>query len=182
MKEIALHILDIVQNSIRGEASEILITITESRKENIYVVNIKDNGAGISPEILDNVTDPFVTTRKTRKTGLGLALLKQHAEMTGGRLSVNSAPGTGTEVEAVFINNHIDKQPAGDLPGVFRLMLAANPGINIKYLHKTDKDEFSISSSEVKNVLGVDDFNDFQLLDQIKSLIKENLTEIGAEL
>lgn len=182
MKEIALHILDIIQNSIRAEATEIRISIVESLSQNRFILNVKDNGKGIPPEILEKISDPFVTTRKTRKTGLGLSLLKQHAEMTGGNLSISSVLGSGTEVEAIFIKDHIDKQPSGDLPGIFRLMLASNPEINIIYYHKTDFGEFSISSSEIKNILGLDNFNDFQLLNEINSLVKVNLEEIKAEL
>ena len=93
MKELSLNILDIVQNSIRAEANEISIMINESQSKDFYQIIIRDNGKGIPEDILRIVTDPFVTTRTKRRMGLGLSLLKYHAELTGGGLEINSMVG-----------------------------------------------------------------------------------------
>lgn len=86
MKELSLNILDIVQNSIRAKADEISIEIKESATDDLYRITVKDNGTGISEEILENVTDAFVTTRTKRRMGLGLPLLKYHTELAEGGL------------------------------------------------------------------------------------------------
>jgi hypothetical protein len=178
MKELSLNILDIVQNSIRAKADEILIKINESFANDIYQIKITDNGTGIPQEILQNITDPFVTTRTKRRMGLGLSLLEYHAELTGGGLEINSKAGEGTEVIASFAFKHIDRQPLGDIVGILIIMIAANPGINFIYTHNTDKGEYRFSSKETKEFLEVNTLNEMSLLEEIGWMIGENLKEI----
>lgn len=180
MKELSLNILDIVQNSIRARADEISIEIKESAIEDHYQIVIRDNGTGIPESILENVTDPFVTTRTKRRMGLGLPLLKYHAELTGGGLSISSKTGKGTEVNALLSFKHIDRQPLGDIIGVLTILLAANPEINFIYQHKTDMGEYLFSSKETKEYLEADTLNDRNLLEQIGCMIGENLKGIEA--
>jgi len=180
MKELSLNILDIVQNSIRAKADEISIEIEESLNTDLYQIIITDNGTGIAKEILNNVTDPFVTTRTKRRMGLGLPLLKYHAELTGGGLAIKSKPGKGTEIKATFSFKHIDRQPLGDIIGVLEVLLASNPEISFTYRHKTDKGEYAFSSKETKEYLEVEDLTGRNLLQEIGCMISENLKEIEA--
>jgi hypothetical protein len=180
MKELSLHILDIVQNSIRANASEITISVSENIQRNEIIIGIKDNGNGIPKEMLASINDPFTTSRKTRKVGMGLSLLRHHAELAGGYLKISSNPGKGTRIKAVFVKNHINLQPMGDIAGVVKLLLAANPGIEFKYKHSTCKGNFSFSSAEARKTLEIENFNNFYLLEQLKGLINENLAEIDA--
>jgi hypothetical protein len=180
MNTLSLNILDIVQNSIRAEAGIITIEIRESLSEDRYLITITDNGKGIPGDMLENVTDPFVTTRTKRRIGLGLPLLKHHAELTGGWLKITSETGKGTEVVALFSNSHIDRQPMGDIAGVMIILIAANPGINFIYRHSTDSGEYLLDTSEVKAYLEADTLNERALLADIKIMINENLKEINA--
>jgi hypothetical protein len=180
MKSLSLNILDIVQNSIRAEASEITIGITESSAVDLYMIMIRDNGNGIPATIIDNVTDPFVTTRTTRKIGMGLPLLSQQAEQTGGGIKIKSVEGAGTEVIATFSFSHLDRQPLGDIIGVIKIIIAANPGIDFIYNHCTDEGDYSFSTKETKEYLGIDSLYEKSLLDDIGAMINENLKEIGA--
>ncbi len=180
MKELSLNILDIVQNSIRAKANEISIIVYESEFDDIYRITIEDNGTGISPEILKNVTDPFVTTRTKRKMGLGLSLMKYHAELAGGRLEIESTEGKGTVVKATFSYKHVDRQPLGDITGVLIILLAANQGINFNYLHTTEKGEYRFSSLETRQYLEVETLYDRSLLNEIGNMIGENLKGINA--
>jgi hypothetical protein len=180
MKTLSLNILDIVQNSIRAKAAEISVIIDESASTDRYLITITDNGSGIPQEILKNVTDPFVTTRTKRKMGLGLALLKYHAELTGGGLKIVSGSGTGTKVDATFANGHLDRQPLGDIAGVLIILIASNPEIDFTYLHHTDKGEYRFNTGETKEFLETDTLNDRSLLKEIKEMINENLKEIDA--
>lgn len=180
MKELALNILDIVQNSITAKADEISISINESVTDDLYQIIIKDNGTGIPEEILKNITDPFVTTRTNRKMGLGLPLLKYHAELTGGRMSINSQVGNGTEITATLSYKHIDRQPLGDIIGVLVILLASNQKINFTYHHKTGKGEYRFSSKETKEYLEIDTLYNRNLLQEISSMIYENLKKIDA--
>jgi len=180
MKTLSLNILDIVQNSVRAKADEISIEIDESETSDKYLITITDNGTGIPGEILETVTDPFVTTRTRRRMGLGLPLLKYHAELTGGHIEIASEPGKGTKVIAALSYSHIDRQPLGDITGVLKILIAANPGISLNYSHSTDNGEYSFNTTETKEYLEVDSLNNMGLLDEIKEMINENLKTINA--
>jgi hypothetical protein len=180
MKELSLNILDIVQNSIRAEADEICIEIRESVRDDLFRITITDNGTGIPEEILADVTDPFVTTRTKRRMGLGLPLLKYHAELTGGKLEISSETGTGTEIKADFSFRHIDRQPLGDMVGVLMLLIAANEKINFIYIHITEKGQNRFSSLETRKYLEIESLNDRILLGELRSIVVMNLKEINA--
>jgi hypothetical protein len=180
MKELSLNILDIVQNSIRAQADEISIEINESASSDTYRINIKDNGTGIPDEVLKNISSPFVTTRTKRKMGLGIPLLKYHAELTGGGLVIGTSIGKGTEVEATFSCKHIDRQPLGDITGVILMLIAANEGIDFIYCHTTEIGKYKFSTQEVKEYLEVKTLNDRFLISGLRSMINENLKGINA--
>jgi len=179
MLTLALNILDIAQNSIRAKASEISIDIKESKTEDLLLITIKDNGTGIPSDIQDKVTDPFVTTRTTRKTGMGLPLLKFQSNIAGGDLKIVSGEDQGTSVKVTFALSHIDRQPLGDIAGVMTILMTANPEIDFLYGHKTESGEYRLSSKEIREYLGLDDFNDSILLAYIKEMINQNLKDIG---
>jgi hypothetical protein len=179
MLTLALHILDIVQNSIRANASEIAVDISESKKNDILDIRISDNGKGMPAELLSRVTDPFVTTRTTRKIGMGLSLFKYQANLAGGDLSIESGEGKGTTVNVTFRIGHVDRQPLGDIAGVMTILMSANPEISFLYAHKTDTGEYRFSSMKTKEYLGIENFNDSYLLSDIKEMINENLEDIG---
>jgi len=178
MKELSLNILDIVQNSIRAKATDISIEINESIINDLYRIIIKDNGSGIPEDIILNITDPFVTTRTKRRMGLGLSLLKYHAELTGGGMEIKSQVGKGTEVITNFSCRHIDRQPLGDIVSIIVILIASTQGINFIYCHKTDGGEYRFSSKETKEFLEVDTLNERNLLEDIGWMIGENLKEI----
>ena len=96
MKDISLHILDIVENSIRAEAHKIEIRIREDEEEDLLSIEIKDNGRGIDKKTLDTLFDPFTTTKTTSRIGLGLPLLAESARQSGGDIDVQSTVGEGS--------------------------------------------------------------------------------------
>jgi anti-sigma regulatory factor (Ser/Thr protein kinase) len=179
MNELALNILDIVQNSVRAGADYIEIVINESASADTLEMKIKDNGKGIPEQLLGLVEDPFTTTRSTRKTGFGLPLLKHHAQLTGGDIGIRSEEGKGTEVTACFRLTHIDRQPLGDIPGVLIILISANPGIEFLYSHKTDKGSYSFSTRETKDVLEMERLDNYSLLTDIKEMIRGNLSALS---
>ena len=152
MKELSLNILDVAHNSISAGAKNIELSL--SIGEETITVDIKDDGCGMSPEMLKKVTDPFTTTRTTRKVGMGLPLYKLAAEQTGGSLSIESRLGEGTDVSAVFYKNHIDCPPIGDMPLTIAMLMAAAESANLIYRFKTANGEFEISSDELREILG----------------------------
>lgn len=155
MKEIALYVLDIAQNSITANASVLEIALSETAETIVFT--IADNGKGMSPELLAWVSDPFTTTRTTRKVGLGLPLLRLAAEQTGGGLRVESQLGVGTTVTATFHADHIDCPPLGDTASTVALLAQGLPdGMELTYTRRTERGEFRFDTAEIRAVLGPD--------------------------
>ncbi len=180
MKNIAEHILDIVQNSIRAKAQLITIQLSESVVSNSYELLITDNGLGMDAEICKKVSDPFYTSRTTRKVGLGIPLLKQNAEQSGGVFHLKSEPGKGTEISASFILNHIDRLPVGDLIGSYILLFAANPNLEFKVIHKTDLGNLLFDTREAKEMLGEIPLSASEVRNFLRDWFVENLQAIKA--
>ncbi len=178
MKDISLHILDIVQNSIKAKAKLIEVSIIDSQTDNIYSVTINDNGKGIAPEMLETVTDPWTTSRTTRKVGLGIPLFKQNAESTGGSFIINSEVGKGTWLTAKFINDNIDCLPAGDLTGVYSLLVNSNPDLDFVFSHKTDNGDYVFDTKEIKTILGDVALNEPSVRKYLKEMIDENINSL----
>ena len=152
MKEIALYTLDIAQNSITAQAKRLDITLTEEGET--ITLSIRDDGTGMAPELLARVSDPFTTTRTTRKMGLGLPLLRMAAEQTGGTLSIESALGVGTTVKALFRADHIDCPPVGDMAGSITLLLQGAPELELTYIHRVEREQISLATSQLREELG----------------------------
>ncbi|MFZ4740092.1 MAG: ATP-binding protein [Bacteroidales bacterium] len=178
MKELSLHILDIVQNSIVANADLIEIMIVENKADNLYCISIKDNGKGMTKEMLANVTDPYCTSRTTRKVGLGIPLFKQNAEKAGGSFTIDSTLGKGTVVTAIFQHNNFDRPMLGDIAGVIVLTVAANENIHFIYTHTTETGEYIFDTDEIKEAMDGMSINQPQVIRYLKEMIKENLTEI----
>jgi len=139
MPDLAMHILDIVENSTRAEAKNVSLSIVEDRAENSVSITITDDGNGMTESELQRALDPFYTTKKERgKVGLGLAMLRETAEQAGGCLVVRSTPRKGTEVCARMVLDHIDRPPLGDINETLRIIIATNPGVNFDITYTVD--------------------------------------------
>lgn len=178
MKDLSMHILDIAQNSITAKATKLYIEIDENSIQNVYSMTIKDNGIGMSQDLLTSVTDPFFTTRTTRKVGLGIPLLKQNAERTGGKFIIESSEGEGTTLTATFVPWHPDFLPLGDISGTVVLLTAANPEISIRYKHVTKKGQYLYDTCEIEKALEGVAINEPSVIRFLKEMINENLAEI----
>jgi hypothetical protein len=153
LRELALHILDIAGNGITAGADCIHLRVYEERADNRLKIVVKDNGCGIPADMIDQVTDPFMTTRTTRRVGLGLSLFKVAAERCDGAFAIESQPGKGTQVKATFCYNHIDRTPVGDMAGSVTTLIAGNPGIDFVYEHSVDGKKFSLDTREIRGEL-----------------------------
>lgn len=152
MKELSLHILDIAQNSISAGCTDLDLSLIE--KDRVLTLTIADNGRGMSPEFLAAVTDPFTTTRTTRKVGLGLPLLRLAAEQTGGSLHIESTVGVGTTVRAIFHTDNIDCPPIGDMAATAAMLIQGASEVEFTYERATDKGSFRFDTREVREILG----------------------------
>lgn len=181
MREISLNILDIAQNSISAKAT--LIEIELSEQSNILTVKIADNGKGMSPEQLEQVRDPFFTTRTTRKVGMGIPLFKMAAEMTGGSFDIKSTLGKGTTVTAVFRTDSIDFTPVGDMAATMCSLISMNTEIDFVYRRVIGEQEFTLDTRQMREILGDVPLFSPEVTEFINDFICENTTEItgGAE-
>jgi anti-sigma regulatory factor (Ser/Thr protein kinase) len=178
MKDLSLHILDIVQNSIRAKAKLIGIEITELPQEDQLIITITDDGSGMSPEQLQQAIDPFYTSRTTRKVGLGLSLFKQNAELTGGTFNIESELGKGTKVTAVFGLNHLDRPIMGDLVGTLLLLICSSGETDYVFKHQTPSGEFTLDTRELKQTLENVSINRPEVRSFLKEMLQENLEQI----
>ena len=185
MKELSLNILDISQNSLKADAKNLSITIDEKLKPDTLILTIEDDGYGMSAEMVSNVTDPFCTSRTTRKVGLGIPLLKLSAEQTGGYFEITSRTKAeypdshGTIVKAVFKTDSIDFTPIGDIVSTLIVMIQGYPDVDYEYIHSTKKGEVHLSTKEMREVLGDDiSLADFEILEWIRNYLGESYNEI----
>ena len=178
MKELALHILDIAENSIAAGAEKVSISVNKETASGFLSIRIDDNGKGMSREEMHRSQDPFYTSRSTRRVGLGIPLLRQHAEMTGGNLNIESEQGNGTIVEATFHQDHPDRQPLGDLEGIWLLLVTSNPYMEWELDCVSKEGEFSISTTEIRSTLDLDRIRGNELTSSLKRLIRNNLEEL----
>ncbi len=181
MNELSLHILDICQNSIKADAKLIEIIIDEQPKQNLYSITIHDNGSGMNEKTLSEVSDPFFTTRTTRKVGLGVSLFKMAAEMTNGTFSVKSEEGKGTSIIATFTHDHLDRAPLGEIDETLSILILNEKNIDIYYKHIYNNKEYVFDTREVKQVLGDVPIKDYSVILWIKNNIIEGIQEILKE-
>lgn len=181
LPEISLNVLDITENSVSAKASLIEISIQIQTSENRMFLSIKDNGCGMSPEMLDSVTDPFVTTRTTRKIGLGIPFLKQSAECTGGSFSIQSKVNEGTMIAADYHTDHIDCMPLGDITSSIYTLVTMHPEVDFIYTYKVDEREFVLDTREIREIMGDVPFSEPEVAMFIREFLTENKKEVDGE-
>jgi anti-sigma regulatory factor (Ser/Thr protein kinase) len=176
MRELSLHLIDIIQNSVVAGATLIEIELDANTIEDYLKITIKDNGCGMDGETLKKVKDPFVTSRKTRKVGLGLSLFEAACQRCGGYLDISSEKGIGTTVTAFMKFNHIDRSPVGNIVDTLVSSLL-NENTDIMYRHIFNGESFEFDSREIKKIVG-DDLSDPEILSWTKEYIAENIENI----
>ena len=178
MREISLHILDVAENGITAGANCIHIFVEEARVENVLKIVIRDNGRGISSEKIDRIADPFVTTRTTRRVGLGLSLLEAAARRCDGEVKIVSEPGAGTEVMAVFRYDHIDRAPIGDMAASITTLIAGYPDIDFVYDHSVDGRHFDMDTREIRKELEDSFSSNPALIHYLTQTIRKHLNQL----
>jgi hypothetical protein len=154
VRELSLHILDLLQNGLEAGASRLELEINEDSAHNLLTITITDNGRGMDAETLGRVSDPFFTTRTTRNVGLGLPLFKAAAQRCQGDLTITSQPGVGTKVVATFQRDHVDRAPLGDLPSTLLTVILAHEECALGYRHRVEGRRFEFDTAEIRQVLG----------------------------
>ena len=178
MRDLSLHLLDLIQNSVKAGASLIEIIITE--KAGLLTIELNDNGCGMSEEFLQRVESPFTTTRTTRKVGLGIPLFKQAALMAGGDFGIISRQGEGTRIKASFEINNIDRAPMGDLAGTILGQVLSTPVTpDYRLLYAVEDASFEFDTREIRRQLEGVPLDAPDVIAWMKDYLEEGIRELN---
>lgn len=175
MQDLAMHLLDIVYNSIRAKASLIKIFFKDSTLSNEIIMRVEDNGTGMNEETVEKVQNPFYTTRTTRDVGLGIPLLKIGALSCNGSFRLESKENVGTLIEATYQKDHLDTPPVGDLAETLVTLIQANENIEYEFHYEEDKLVFDLNTVEIKEILDGVSIVEPEIIIWLKSYIKEGI-------
>ena len=179
MTELALHILDIAKNSTRAKAKTVTVSVKVDTKLDELSIEISDDGTGMSEELLSAVTDPFATTRTTRKVGLGIPLFKQSSELAGGQFSIKSKLGEGTTTRATYQLSHIDRVPMGDLAGSMAVLIGGSPEVDFVLNYEVDGRSYLFETATVREIMEGIPLNEPEVLNYIQEMMAENIENIN---
>ncbi|MGI6151692.1 MAG: ATP-binding protein [Christensenellales bacterium] len=185
MRELSLHILDIVQNAIAAGASLVTIEIHEQRDRDLLSISVTDDGCGMPEELRKSVSDPFTTTRSSRKVGLGIPMMKASAIRSGGDLSIRSELGKGTELSATYRLDHIDRPPLGDIAETMITLVAGNPkGPDFVLHYRVDEREYAFDTRPIRSALGEVPLTAAEVLAWMRNHLKEGIQDLhgGAQI
>lgn len=182
MKELSLNVLDLAQNSITAGASLLEIELLEDPAADLLTLRIRDNGCGMSEEQLRQVTDPFTTSRQTRRVGLGIPLAKLAAEQSGGTFRMESEVGKGTLVEATFGLTHIDRPPVGDMAATLLTLLQSAESFSLHYRHSRGAESFGLSSDQLREILGDVPLSEPEVLAWLLDYIRQGEASLETEI
>ena len=177
MEDIAMHILEILMNSIGAGASIVLLKIRNSFKDDVIEIEVDDNGKGMSKEKAEKAASPFHTSRTTRKIGMGLAFLKGLCDTCNGEFKIESEEGVGTKVIAKIQKSHIDTPELGDLGEISMDILQGNEDLNYTLEYNSDVGSFIFSLEEIKELLGGVSINEPEILLWIKDYINQGIEQ-----
>lgn len=178
MRELALHILDIAENSISAGAKNVTINIFENSNTDLLHIEVIDDGRGMTKEMANKVIDPFITSRTTRKVGLGIPLLKEAAEACKGSLQLRSEVGKGTSLRVVFQRSHIDRMPLGDVPSTFLNLLVSNPNVHWVFRYQANEKEFLFDDIEVKEAVEDVPLTEPEVLKVIREIFETGVADL----
>lgn len=182
MTELSLNILDIAENSVKAGAPLTEITVEADSAQNLLEITIRDNGCGMTEEQVQRVTDPFYTTRTTRKVGLGVPFFKESAEAAGGSFLIESKVGVGTTVKASYELDNIDRMPMGDLTATIHTLVTMHEEIDFLFTYRVNENEFVLDTRELREILGEISFKEYEVSNYIKDYLKENITSVTGEI
>jgi len=172
MKDLSLHILDIVENSVAASADKIEIRISEDKKKDLLSVEVIDNGIGMDRKTVEKALDPFYTSKTVRRFGLGLPLLSEAAKAANGHLSIQSKKGEGTRIKADFQYSHIDCKPLGDMAQTIITLIMGSPELDLIYVHKKNSHTYSLDTRKIRDQLMETPINSPAGIRMIKEVLK----------
>jgi len=182
LRELTLHLLDIAENSVAAQARTVTLTVVEDLAHDRLSMSVADDGQGMDAEMAARVVDPFVTSRTTRKVGLGIPLLKEAAEACNGVLNIDSAVGKGTTLTVEFQHSHIDRMPLGNLPDTILSLVIAYPQVHWRFHYQVNDQVFDFDDQPVKETLEGVPLTEPGVLAYLRELLEAGVSEISPEL
>jgi len=178
VRELSLHILDILENALEAGATLVTLDINEDSAEDLLTLEISDNGRGMDTKTLEHVQDPFFTTRKTRRVGLGIPLLRAAAERCGGGLEIQSQLGVGTRLRVTFELDNIDRAPLGDMFGTLMGFVVSSSDCDLIYHHQVDDRSFDFDTRDIREAIGERSLTEPSIRSWLRAFISEGLSEL----
>ncbi len=175
LAELSDHVMDIAMNSVRAGSKNISISVIAAKEQNLLTVTISDDGTGMTAEMLKVASDPFFSTKKKKKVGLGISLLQGATQMCGGEFSLESTPGEGTTVRATFALDHPDLPPMGNLKETILLLCVSNPEVRFVFRYRLEGGEIVLDTNEIQEVLGGVPINNPQVIGFLQRYLDERL-------
>jgi hypothetical protein len=182
VRELSLHILDIAENCVTAKADLVRISIHENTHTDKFSFSVSDNGKGMDEDMLQKVTDPFVTTRTTRKVGLGIPLLKAAAESCNGGLSINSMVNKGTKISCWFQRSHIDRMPLGDIVNTVTMLIIGYPDVHWIFRYEFNDAMFEFDDEFFKSELGDISLSEPSIITFLRDHLKEGIEGVQSDI
>jgi len=179
LRELSLHILDLMENATRAGATVVYVGITENVAQDTLEIVVEDNGPGL-PASSDAALDPFYTTKEGKKTGLGLSLFRAAAEQAGGSMTVERATLGGVAVRAVMQLRHVDRAPLGDLAETFRTLVLTHPEIDFCCHVRSDGGETLVRVLDIILELGTDAADEFAVARIVTERVRAAIAPLRA--
>ena len=176
----SLHILDIVENSLAAGSRRVEIRVEEDIPADRMVIEITDDGCGMDEERARKSLDPFFTTKTVRRVGLGLPLLEEACRASNGELRIQSLPGKGTSVRAIFQHSHIDRKPLGNMRDTLITLMTGHPQLDLLYEHRKGRKIFSLDTREIRADLGEIPLDAPQVVSALRTLVQAGLEDLEA--
>lgn len=178
MKNIADHILDIAENSVRAEASKIDILLSVNTSTNLMKLSFIDDGIGMNDEVVEKIQDPFFSTRETRRIGMGIPLLMQNSEMSGGQVIISSKEEEGTIVVATFQYDDLDCPPLGDIADAIYFLSSSHLDVRFVFDYKFNDISYTWDTQEVNEALDGVPLNHYKVKEALMEMLRSNMTEV----
>jgi hypothetical protein len=180
MRELSMHILDVLENSLEGGATQVDVAIDEDLEADVLTIVVRDNGRGMDAQTARRALDPFFTTRTTRHVGLGLPLFAAAAQRCEGDLTLQSTRGSGTAVAARFRHSHVDRAPLGNMADtLLAFLLGAGDGMRLRYTHRVGSRTFELDTAAIRAELGEIPFSYPDVRNWIHDYVAEGEAEVA---
>jgi len=181
MRELSLHILDLIENSVRAGASTILMTVVENPQRDVLKIIVEDDGPGLNVPS-EAALDPFYTTKDGKRTGLGLSLFRSTAEQAGGRVALRQSVFGGLAVEATMQLSHVDRIPVGDIAATVSSVVCTNPELDLCCRFRVGDEECLVRVSDVAKELPIGKRSGLAVARRVSERIKAGLETLHVRL